>query len=255
MKTKQLLTGLVILLIALPLSGLQAQDKEMKAFWVHEDRVKPSMMAEYEATCKELIEHCKAADLKDNDWITLATSDFRYSYVGPINSMADLDKNPFEAVYAKVGKEKMDDLWARMDKCYDDHVNYILNLDPSISYQPGGINQMPEGLNYRKNTVYYVSPGNYQAANEIAKKFKELYTKKGSKMHYRVYRSGFGTDGTYFMVAIAAENPAAYETMAYENQKLLGEEGAKLNQELLKILSKTETMEGWMRADLSFVNK
>ena len=254
MKTKQLIS-LAILLIALPLFSLQAQDAQMKSFWIHEDQVRPSMVAEYEAACKELIAHCKEAGMKDNDWITLATNDFRYSYVGAMNSMADLDKNRFASVYEKVGKEKMDVLWDKMDKCYDDHTDYIISLDMNLSYQPGGINQTPDGMNYRENTLYYVSPENYMKANEIAKKYKELFSKKGSKMHYRVYRSGFGADGTYFMVAVAAENPAAFESMRYENNKLLGEEGQKLNQELMKVISKMETREGWIRNDLAYSSK
>lgn len=254
MKTKHLIS-LLLLTLFLPFMTMQAQEKMMKSYWIHEDQVKPSMVAEYEAVCKELIAHCKTANLQGSDWITLAGSDFSYSFVGPIENMADLDKDPFASLNDKVGKEAMGKLWTKMNKCYDDHTDYVLNLDESLSYQPGGINQMPEGQNYRKNTIYYVEPGNYEKANEVAKMYKSLFEKKGSKMYYRVYRSGFGSDGTYFMVAVAAESPAAYETMMSENQQLLGEEGMKLNEKLMKIISKMETRDGWMRSDLSYVAK
>ena len=254
MKTKHLISFILILLV-LPFSGLIAQDNSMQMFTVHEDRVKPSMMAQYEAACKELVAMCKEAGLTGSDWMALSATDFKYSYITKINSMADLDKDPFAGLTAKVGKDKMSNLWSKMDQCYEDHINYTIALDTKMSYQPGGINQMPNGKNYRKNTIYYVTPENYAAASKVGMKFKELFEKKGSKMHYRVYRSGYGTDGTFFMVAVAAESPAAYEKMVQENNALLGEEFAMLNQELLAVMERMETVEGYMRPELSYIAK
>ena len=80
-----------------------------------------------------------------------------------------------------------------------------------------------------------------------------MFKKKGSKMNYRVYRSGYGADGTYFMVAVAAESAAAYETATAENNKLMGEEGQKLVSRLMGLISDRKTLSGYIRPDLSYM--
>ena len=70
-------------------------------------------------------------------------------------------------------------------------------------------------------------------------------------MEYRVYRSGFGAGGTYFMVAIAGKDVLTYENMGAENDKLLGEEGGKVFGQMMKNISKMEEISGSMRPDLA----
>ena len=89
----------------------------------------------------------------------------------------------------------------------------------------------------------------------IAKSFKELYERKNSKEHYVLYRSGFGAIGDYIMVSIAAKNPEDYERTNTENKILFGEEGDKLYNELLRTIIKLETLEGYIRLDLSYSPK
>jgi hypothetical protein len=213
------------------------------------------MIAEYEAICKELIAACKQHGVEEANWIALATNNFTYNYISPIDNMAELDENIFSSLGEKMGEGALTALFNRMDKCYSDHVDYVISLDKELSYQPSGINQMPEGQMYRNNVRYYIAPENYKKANEIAKKYKKLFAEKGSKMYYRVYRSGYGSNGTFFLVAVAAESPEAYERMSAENRKVLGAEGAKLNQELMEVMTKMDVMQGWMRPDLSYMGK
>jgi len=251
MKTRNIFKISIALMLLLSATGF-AQDKNYQTFAIHEDYVKPSMIGEYEAICKEMVGHSKKHGVTKTSWMTLSTSEFVYTYVTPLEKMADLDDNIFSELADGMGEEAFGDMFNRMDKYYSDHRDYIITMDKELSYQPTGINQMPEGKMYRNNVKYYVSPENYAKANEIAKKYKKLFSEKGSKMHYRVYRSGFGADGTFFLVAVAAENPAAFEQMQYDNNQLLGAEGAALQQELLSIIDKMETMQGWMRPDLSY---
>jgi len=251
MKTRNIFNISIALVLFLSVTGF-AQEKNYQSFVIHEDHVKPSAIAEYESICKEMIDASKKHGVTKAKWMTLASSEFVYSYITPVDKMADLDDNTFSELAEGMGNEAFGNMFKRMDKYYTDHRDYIITMDKELSYQPGGINQMPEGKMYRNNVKYYVSPENYAKANEIAKKYKKLFTEKGSKMYYRVYRSGFGADGTFFLVAVAAENPAAYEQMQMENSKLLGAEGAALNKELLSIIDKMETMQGWMRPDLSY---
>ena len=251
MKTRNIFNISIALILFFSVTGI-AQEKSYQTFAIHEDYVKPSMLGEYEAICKEMIDNSKKHGVTKATWMTLSTTDFVYTYITPIDKMAELDDDIFSELSAGMGKEAFGDMFSRMDKCYSDHRDYMITLDKELSYQPGGINQMPEGQMYRNNVKYYISPENYSKANEIAKKYKKLFSEKGSKVHYRVYRSGFGADGTFFLVAMAAESPAAFEQMQAENRELLGAEGAALAQELLKIIDDMETVQGYMRPDLSY---
>ena len=239
------------MLLLLLLTTVSSAQEGKQAYSVHVDHVRPSMMVQYENISKELIAESKKHGANFG-WIAMVTDNFDYYYVSPIENMAELDKNPFAPLSEKMGKGELGKLFDRMDKCYDDHVNYTLVLDKDLSYMPDGMTQTPEGQPYRKNTLYYIAPENYGAAEALAKDFKSLYAKKGSKVQYRVYRSGFGADGTYFMVAVAAKNAAEYETMSYENQKMLGKEGEALVGRLFNLISKTESISGSIRSDLSY---
>lgn len=247
MKTlKMTLAAMLIML-----STITIAQEASQLYTIHLDRVKPSKIAEYEALGKQLVAQSKAHG-SNFGWLALATDQFDYYFVSPLNNMAQLDGNPFAALSEKMGKGELKKLFDKMDQCYDDHLNYTIALDKELSYMPGGISQTPEGQPFRKNTLYYVAPKNYAAAEQLAKDFKALYTKKGSKVNYRVYRSGFGADGTYFMVAVAAKNAAEYEKMTAENNQLLGEEGRKLVNRLMGLISKTNSISGFIRSDLSY---
>ena len=138
---------------------------------------------------------------------------------------------------------------------YDVELDYILRLDEELTYMPEGFNQTPEGENYRKNHFLYVSPSNRDVVREKMKAVKDFNVKKGSKVSYRVYRSGFGSDGEYYMVAIAAKDAEHYAKRSNENQEILGDERKKVMGELWSNLLKYKVVEGWIRPDLAYSSK
>ncbi len=229
-----------------------AQNNDSQAFSVHEDQVKPSMIAEYEKANKELVAKLKEHNIQDVNWITSTTQGGRYLYVTPIDNMADLDKRPFAALAEKMGGEAMGKIFDDMNKCYDNHGNYVIHLDKNLSYMPEGITLTPEGENYRRFFYLHVTPENYSNLTEKMKALKELYTTKGSKVNYRVYHAGFGVIGNYIMVAVAATDGAEYEKRSAENNTLLGKEGEALFSEVFKLVSKFEAFTGALRPDLGY---
>lgn len=90
---------------------------------------------------------------------------------------------------------------------------------------------------------------------EKMKAIKELYTQKGSKEHYRVYHSGFGTLGGYFLVAISAKDEQSYAKQSAENETLLGAEGKKLMDELFKNIARYDPVTGYIHPELSYSAK
>ncbi len=245
------------LLVIISLMNGQAQNADRyQSYQIHEDVVLPSMVGEYEAVAKEFMNNVKKYNMPEMKWITTQTNDFRYLYVSPISKMADLDNNKgWIALRDGMGADSMTALFTRMGKCYDVHFDYILNLDKELSYMPGGITQTPEGQDYRRFYYLYTTPQNEVKLAENMKAVKDLFQKKGSKMEYRVYRSGFGVKEEYYMVAIAAKDGITFETIDADNNKLLGADADKIFGDMMKYVSKFEEVTGRMRPDLAWSSK
>jgi hypothetical protein len=242
----------LILMIVAPFFGLAQEEKSYQAFWVHEDRVKPGMTETYENVTKDLVAACKEHNVQDTQWITLRMNDNTYLYVSPIKSMADLDKNGFATLSDKMGADKMNALFTRYNETYNKHGDYVIYLNKGLSYQPGGISQTVEGENYRVMYYNYVTPEQDKGFAENMKKMKAAFEKHNSKMNYRVYKSGFGVMGTFYMVAVAAEGEAQGAQRGDENWEVMKDDFEPLLNELRKHTRKMEEKRGWMRPDLAY---
>jgi len=252
MKTRNF-TLLLLVLFALHPFSQKAQDtSESQAYWVHEDPVYPSKVSDFEEYSSTLVENCKKYGIKKANWFTISTDDLKYFSISPIKNMADLDKSRFSLLRDKMGETEFNDLFDNFDNCYDAHTDYIIHLDKELSYSPNGIITPQDGMEYRRMQFYYSTPQNFQKVLDVAKRFKELYVKRKSKESYRLYRSGFGAAGQFIIVAISAKSSEDYERIFKENQNLLGEERDPLFNELMKNIIKVETLNGYMRSDLSY---
>lgn len=240
-------------LLSMPGLGLAQEESKSQAYWVHEDQVKPDMVQEYEKIAKDLTAQCKKHNIQGLSWISTSTRDFRYLFISPINSMADINYDGFGPLKEKMGEEAFNKLFADMDKCYTAHGDYVLRLDKELSYMPDGITQTPEGQDYRRFYYMHTSPEHLGAMTKAIKGVKELYEKKASKMHYRIYRSGFGTMGNYFLVALADTDGISFETRGAENDTLLGEEAAAVFGEVMKYVTEMKEVTGRMRPDLAYI--
>ncbi len=241
------------LVLALLLSFVCQLSQAQKMFMVHQDNVKPSMVMEYEKIAKEL----SAASVEHNlqtEWYTAASNDFRYFYITPIENFAELDKRPF-ADMAKAMGDKFGEMFNNFDKCYDSHGTYIVVHDEELSYMPEGAIEAQKGQNYRKWFFMYYTPENGKKVKEGMKAVKELFKSKGSTNYYRIYRSGFGSMESYYMVSISAENEIDGATKAKVNEDVLGPDRWETFNKVLKHISRMEEYSGEMRPDLSYAPK
>ena len=246
-------TSILTLLMLMSTIMTQAQEKSKNTlFSIHEDVVKPSMISEYEAIGKELIAHLKKHKINGLKWITAMTDEFEYLYVTPLEKMGDLDKNYFAPLVEQIGAEELGDLFDRMDKCYERHGNYTLILDEELSYMPDGISQTQEGMPYRAFYYYHCNAENVKPLAGVAKEIKEYYASQNAPLHYRIYRSGFGVVGNFFMVAVSAKDPAHLAMINRENTEKLGEKRVELLNKALQYTSKFEVKNAWMRDDLAY---
>ncbi len=244
-------TLLFVFMISLCFTIL-AQNSDRQLYFIHEDHVHPSMVSQYEELSKELVELCKEHDFAGLPWITFAADDYRYISSSPISSMADLDGNYFESLEAKVGKEKLENLFDKMNECYSIHGSYIMTLRHDLSYMPTeGAMQAPEG--FRSFLFYYIDVSDYDEFVEMGKKMKELFKSKKSKLHYQILTSGFGAMGTYVVVSGAADSASEYFAMVEENYKTLGKEGMQAFGELNKMIIKQDRVTAVVKPELSFL--
>jgi len=248
-------TLLILLLIVTPLLTSAQEDNNYQAYLVHEDRVKPGMIDEYEQVAKDLVTACKEHNIQDLNWMTVSQDDHTYLYLTPMEKFAELDANSFSGLAEKMGKEKISALFDRFNPCYDEHGDYVIYLDKDLSYQPSGINTNPEGKYYRKFLYDYVTPSNQKAYLKALKDIKELFVKKNSKMNYRVYSTGFGVMGKYYLIVLEGENPVKFETLAAENWEGMGEDFTPLVKKIRATVSRSDEKTGWMRGDLSYIPK
>lgn len=253
MKSIKTIYSAVLMALLLSIS-VQAQSDRYQMYVVHEDQVKEGMMEKHHESDKTLIKAAKDNNLKNMSWITFVAEDNRVMYLTPIANMAELDKNPFDELEDKMGEEAYNNIFESYTDTYTKHGDYILRLDKELSYMPNGITQTPEGENYRELTYYYIPPGMAEKAEELAKSVKKMYQEKNSKIHYRLYKSGFGNMGYYYMVAVAAESPEEMEKKRNENDDLLGDEGKALFDEIENTGTEMKTVTGYIMPELSYVN-
>ncbi len=251
---RRLKTGLtsLFLLVLTGAIALAQEESNTQAYWVHEDVVKPSKVGDYESICKELTDNLKKHNIQEISTIVTNTEDDRYLWVSPIANMAEIDKPIFATLREKMGPQTFSNIFNRMDECYDVEQDYVIHLDKSLSYMPEGITQTPEGEDYRKFFYFHITPSNRAVVKKTMEAITNLFASKGSKFYYRVYKSGFGTRGEFYMVAAAAKNAADYSGKVAANNELLGDEWPKLYGELRSHLLKFEVFSGRMRPDMAY---
>lgn len=242
---------LPFLTILLFMSFTFAQDKAPSMFVVHTDHVKFDKMQEYEAVAKEMAELMEKHQIKDGYYTTISVEDGRYVYVSPITSMADLDKNPMGDLYEKVGEEKFQAMFSKMDECYDKHHDNIVYRLEDLSYMPEGYST--QGKNYREYHFLYYAPRHGKAMNEAMAGVKKMFESKGIKNGYEVYHSGFGDDESYYMVAISGTDPVAIAQGGKSNNELMGDEGQAALYNVIKLASRYDQVEANMRPELSYL--
>ena len=242
-------TLLVTLILCLSINLSMAQ----KAYMVHQDNVKPSMLWEYEKIAKEFNDACKEHN-PDTSWITASTSDFIYWYITPMENFAEMDKNPFKDMAEKMG-DKWKDMFDRFNKCYDSHGDYVIYLNEDLTYMPEGVSQTSEGENYRDFFFVYYKPENGQKIKEGMKAVKDMYINKGSKLYYRVYSSGFGNMESYYLIAMSSKDEIDSAKKGSANEDVLGPDRFDVFKKVMSYAEKMEDKRGKMRPDLAYSPK
>jgi hypothetical protein len=241
-----------LLIATLMLTANLTMNAQNQMFSIHADYVKPTMESEYVDASKAFLAECKKYNLQNADWTQLRLDNGTYITFEAIPNMAALDINSYAPLADKMGKDNFQALLDRFNKCYDRHGSYIITRIENLTYMPDGAKAAQEGQNFRKYHYSYVTPSTSKMIREKMLAIKDLYVKKGSKEYYRVYHSGYGTLGEFFLVVISAKDELSYIKQSDENSALIGDEGKKLLDDLFKNISRYDPVTGYVLPDLSY---
>lgn len=219
-------------------------------FAVHTDNVKFEMMPQYEQLAKQFKDECVKHSITGINWTTISIEDGRYVHVTPIKNMADLDDNSMGGLYEKMGKEASAELFNKMDECYDSHSDSVVHLVSDLSYMPEGYST--EGKNHREYHFLYYAPKDGKAMKDAMANVKALYKSKNIKNGYEVYHSGFGSEESYFMVAVSGKDDIEVAQGGLANRDVMGDEGQATMFEVIKLAKRYDQVEGEVRPDLSY---
>jgi len=248
-KSINALIATLLVFMLVPLTTL-AQEGKTQKFVVHEDVVKPHKMMAYEKASKAFVATLKEHAGPEAHFMAMSSDDMRYIFISPIDNMAALDKNPFAKLEESLGKEATKEVFESWNGMFETHYDYILNLNPALSYNSGEI--MEQGVNFRKIDYYYIFPDKMEEAFAIAKEWKELHANNNIASGYRVYSGGMGTE-PMLMVVSWAKDAVQMEQNSMKVRETLGEAGQELYARTLALTKRMESITGWMRPDLSYM--
>lgn len=233
-------------------TGAKSQENQNQAYWIHEDRVKPGYIEEYENHSKNLVKMAKDNDFQEMGWSVAQMDDGTFLSVTPVDDFAHLQGLSFASLQEKVGEDNFSDFMNGFNKYYDEHGDYIVVLDRSLSYLPAEQQDLT-GKDFRKWHFMQVPADKVSEMRQKLIELKDVHAKNNSKMHYSLYRTGFGQMGNHFVAVIPATNAEEYARLSAENGEILGDEGKKKFQEMLDLVSDYRNISGRMRPDLAYM--
>jgi hypothetical protein len=206
--------------LALAISTTLAQTST-NTFSIREEIIKPPMTARFMEAMKKFKAACEESKVTFT-WTTLLFDDNTIMFVAPINSMAELDKNPFAPLETKFGKEGAGKIWAEFDGCIESYTDYVVTRLPEYSYL-----SPPAGENARDILYWYVEPGKEREAQVLMAEWKKLYETKKSPSGFTVYRTMMGKEFGYAIVSWG-KGPADIAMKVEKNHELFGQEAGAL---------------------------
>lgn len=233
-------------------SSAHSQENQNQAYWIHEDQVKPGYVQEYAEHSKKLVEMARENNFQGMSWNVAQMDDGTFLSITPIDDLAHLESLSFASLQEKVGQDNFGELMNGFNKFYDVHGDYITILDNNLSYMPSGEGIVQEGKDFRKWHIMQIPAENVAQVRDKLVELKDIYSKNNSKVHYRIYRSGFGQMGNRIVAVVSAKDAQEYARLSAENYEVIGEEGRKKFGEIMDLVSDYRSVQGQMRPDLAY---
>jgi len=93
------------------------------------------------------------------------------------------------------------------------------------------------------------------SAKKVDEAIKALFEQKGSKEYYRVYRNGFGSMESFYLVSVSAKDEIDSANRGKANEDVLGPDRWETFSKVMNNITRMEEYSGSMRPDLSYSPK
>jgi hypothetical protein len=242
---------LAIILLAVTLVQAQKIDDTMDLLLIREDKVSPSMSNDYELSLADLHNFLVDNKVIDFNYFTHIQDDYKFTHIVPIDNLDDLHSGTREALQKKINKPELEVIMNYFDLSVDSYLQYIVQYRPKLSYVLENDNWM-ENSSYRKWNYFYFYPGNETEVEELLAAYKYLYEQKSVEMGFRVFKGLIGTEKPLYILTTWGASPLDYHESLEKASKSLGDEGAVLWTNLMKLVRETKTSEGWYLPQYSY---
>ncbi|MEJ2310993.1 MAG: hypothetical protein P8Y10_01700 [Gemmatimonadales bacterium] len=247
------LAGLAALL--LPTAAAAQEDEGPQMFFVHQEVVKPSMIAEYEAAAADWMKLLSGSTEAKGKIAYYAYSgpQIGFVYVVPIDDFSHFSEmgDAFDAVADEVGAP-WEEAGNRSDMAADHFESGFYVHRPDLSYEPANPRLGDDEVKMVHWDFWYALPDKTDDLEAVAKEFVELYTSESLDTGWNVYQAITGGDLPLYVVAVQARDEADFYANEARLNELVGAEAQKLGMKALKAARRVEPFIGWYRPDLSY---
>jgi hypothetical protein len=248
---RRLLWALVLVFSAAALVAQPAPQPPL--LYVHEEIAKPSMVADYESTTKELGAMMRANSIPFHFMVT-STDDFHYYFLLPMNSFGDIDKimQTFMVdLPKKAGAQKFGDLMRRGGATMEMTREWVVVRRDDISYMPAKRRIAPEQVTYLQYDFYYLKPGTEDMVDSISKEWAAAFQAANLTNGFTLYQAVVG--GELPLVVVVQEGTSVADLVAQANKDMetLGDKGRALFAKTFSTVRRFETKYARLRPDLA----
>jgi len=258
MRSKISIFLMVSLAVSLCALTTLAQEKEQEGqlFLIAEVVVKPSMVSQYEAHAKEVLELATKYNFP-YPYNLFSTNDYYYYYAFPMKNFADIDNlyKAFDEWFKKMGEKESQEMMKSALGTYAYESFFLHRYAPDLSYTPEKPRLKPEEEKFFYWGFCFIQPGKEKEVAENFKKFVSLYKGKGADMGWDTLIGDVGTKMPLFSYVMWGKDAADFWSHSKEVEGIVGEEVGKIWEETLTYLRKFDIKMGMGRKELSYTPK
>ena len=250
-----LMVGLVVTLWAVTALA-QAEEQKDQLYFLEQVVVKPSMVAEYEAHVKEVLDLCNKYKFTYPFHVS-NTDDFLYYFLFPVEDFADIENlyKAFGELEEKTGAEQWQAMLKRVEGTFEYYQYSIFHYLPELSYIPEKPRLKAEEANFFFWEFAYIPFGKEKELEGNIKEWVELYKSENIPDGWSTYVGDIGTEMPLYVFLFRAKSAADYYSQSEKTQKLLGEKYQELLAKWFAICKKLEFKTGRFRPELSYTLK
>jgi hypothetical protein len=222
-----------------------AQDNTPVHFAAYEHRVKPTMTRQYWESMKKVKSNSSQHKIAAI-WASFQFDDNTYIHFMPIKNFADLDKDPFDELSTKMGKDQHEAMWKGFDPCMESTSSYVLTFYPGLSYLRATGQE-----NFRDVFFWTILPGKELEAETLLKEWAKVYESKKVPTGFETYKVTFGSEPAYAIVSWAKDE-LDMAVKRNKTRELMGDDMLKMNDKTMAITLKYNTKRGSRLPDVSY---